>query len=538
MPVGRYEILETIGRGASSSVLKARDTLIGRIVALKTLQPSLGHGEWRERFLSEARILGQLSHPRIVSLYDVGIDESSGVPFLVMEYVAGQTLDRLLETARTSPQQMFAWGVALARALAYAHNRGIIHGDLKPANILVDEDGRVKLADFGIARLATHISESGLRGTPAFLSPEQILGQPTDGRSDLFSLGIVLYELATGQRPFPGHTPVAVCAQILKAAPKPPTGIDPALPPAIDRVLARCLAKNQAERYASGEELACELEAITRETATVAPKPARATRRAGVSRRLVWAASLLIVALFSSLAVGSLRSRLRLPPQPEAAFPAPKPPAELHPPVQPVGDVEVVPEPETVVATKSSERRSPSKSVAWRKAADPAPSAQSFAAQNSPKEMPQPKPTARAGTDVESSRSSAAAQLTIEIYAKPSDDTVVVFADHQVVFSTALAPGAIGQGEPLRAVRTLAPGQHHFGVALYKADKTLRTEKEALAELRKEASNLLAIRVSKRSKLFPLRGPGLQVGWPSETATSESDKNTNAPITKAPSSKF
>src|SRR5438309_3795455 len=143
MQLGRYEILEAIGRGASSTVFKARDTLIGRIVAIKTLHSRLNDPAWRERFMAEARIVGQLSHPRIVKLHDVGIEETSGAPYLVMEFVVGQTLEQHIVAGKTDFQQACIWGAALGRALACAHEQGIVHGDIKPANILINQDGRV-----------------------------------------------------------------------------------------------------------------------------------------------------------------------------------------------------------------------------------------------------------------------------------------------------------------------------------------------------------------------------------------------------------
>src|SRR5690242_5396654 len=149
MQLGRYEILEPIGLGASSTVFKARDTLIGRIVAIKTLQSGLTDPAWRDRFMAEARIVGQLSHPRIVKLHDVGIDETSGAPYLVMEYVVGETLEKYLAARKPQLQQALAWGAALARALSYAHQQGIVHGDIKPANIMINQDGRVMVTDFG-----------------------------------------------------------------------------------------------------------------------------------------------------------------------------------------------------------------------------------------------------------------------------------------------------------------------------------------------------------------------------------------------------
>src|SRR5580704_6540415 len=277
MQLGRYEVLEPIGRGASSTVFKARDTLIGRIVAIKTLQSGLNDPAWRERFMAEARIVGQLSHPRIVKLHDVGIDETSGAPYLVMEFVVGQTLEQYIASSKIEPQQAYSWGAALARALAYAHEQGIVHGDIKPANIMINQDGRVMLTDFGIARFAANVSQNGgLRGTPAYLSPEQIEGNPTDGRSDLFSLGIVLYQLATGQKPFQSDSVEAVCAQILKARISPPTKVNPMLPRGFDGIIERCLAKNPANRYANGEILSTELEAVARQPVPPArPKPVR-----------------------------------------------------------------------------------------------------------------------------------------------------------------------------------------------------------------------------------------------------------------------
>src|SRR5690349_2912271 len=330
MQLGRYEILEPIGLGASSTVFKARDTLIGRIVAIKTLQSGLTDPAWRDRFLAEARIVGQLSHPRIVKLHDVGIDETSGAPYLVMEYVVGETLEKYLAARKPQLQQAFAWGAALARALAYAHQQGIVHGDVKPANIMINQDGRVMVTDFGIARFAAHVSQLGsLRGTPAYLSPEQILGNPTDGRSDLFSLGIVLYQLTTGRRPFESDSLEAVCAQILRANITPPGKLNPMLPRAFDGIVARCLARNPQERYANGEILSNELEAAVREPfAPSRRKPSR-NRSAVKLWGYVGAAALLLAVVSAPLAALFYRHNLSLPPAPATVYPAPKPPAEM-----------------------------------------------------------------------------------------------------------------------------------------------------------------------------------------------------------------
>src|SRR5438309_5050794 len=312
MQLGRYEILEAIGLGASSTVFKARDTLIGRIVAIKTLHSGLNDPAWRERFMAEARIVGQLSHPRIVKLHDVGIDEITGAPYLVMEYVVGETLEQHIAARKTEPQQACGWGAALARALAYAHEQGIVHGDVKPANIMINQDGRVMLTDFGIARFSAHISQNGgLRGTPAYLSPEQIEGKPTDGRSDLFSLGIILYQLATGQRPFQSDSVQAVCAQIMKANATPPTKVNPLLPRAFDGIVARCLARNPEDRYANGEILSTELEALAREPQVLPRRKASRKRSVNVLRYAGGAVALLL-ALAASVAATLYRPNRRL----------------------------------------------------------------------------------------------------------------------------------------------------------------------------------------------------------------------------------
>src|SRR4029077_4020134 len=166
----------------------------------------------QKQFLREAQIVSQLSHPAIINLYDVGI-EGENVAYLVMEYIAGKTLQQVLSESPVPFPRACAWTADLAEALNRAHRAGIIHGDLKPANILVTDDGKVKLGDFGIARFATQVSGSGrMMGTPAYLSPEQIWGEPQTTRSDLFSLGIILYQMVTGAAPFEGSSVSAVCA--------------------------------------------------------------------------------------------------------------------------------------------------------------------------------------------------------------------------------------------------------------------------------------------------------------------------------------
>lgn len=516
MQLGRYEVLEPIGRGASSTVFKARDTLIGRIVAIKTLQSSVDDLAWRERFMAEARIVGQLSHPRIVKLHDVGIDETSGAPYLVMEFVVGQTLEQHIAAGKTDFQQTCTWGAALGRALAYAHEQGIVHGDIKPANILINQDGRVMLTDFGIARFAAHVSQNGgLRGTPAYLSPEQIEGNPTDGRSDLFSLGIVLYQLATGERLFQSDSVEAVCAQILKAKIAPPTKVHPALPRAFDGIIARCLARDPQDRYANGELLSAELESVARKPLGLPSRKATGRNRSlAITLRYAAATAVLLVSVLS-VAATFYKRNLKLPP-PLAMYPAPTAPSDL--PLwrdtqeisEPVPDVSEEAQPEPPPPPK----RPKSARIVKRPLAAPKTTSEVASAEPAPKASPAP-PSAE---QLASSARAATVPLTIEIAAQSTDGVISVFADHQLIFSTPLADVADAAGEPFRTSCTLVPGQHQLSVALYKADNSLRAEKQGLAELHDGETNLLAIRVVKHSKIFVLRGTGLEVTWPSGSA--------------------
>ena len=194
MQVGRYQILETLGSGAQGRVVRGFDPLIDRPVAIKLLSPELAHGEARTHFLREARVVGKLSHPAIITLHDMGIEESTSTPYLVMELVEGQSLEKMLGNGSVPFQTACAWAGQVASALHVAHRHNIIHGDIKPANILITTESRPKLTDFGMARLASHQrrGDTSLLGTPAYWCPEQIMGRPQDARSDIFSLGAVL----------------------------------------------------------------------------------------------------------------------------------------------------------------------------------------------------------------------------------------------------------------------------------------------------------------------------------------------------------
>ena len=285
MQVGRYQIVDIVGTGAHSRVARGFDPLIGRSVAIKLLPTELSRGEARERFLKEARVVGQLCHPSIITLHDMGIDEASQTPYLVMEFLEGQPLDQILSKGALPYPKACAWIADIATALTVAHRKGMIHGDVKPANILTTVEGRVKLTDFGIARLAKRDTmDSPLVGTPAYWCPEQIIGKPQDERSDLFSLGVVLYEMVTGRRPFDAATLPAICERVLSSTPLPPSHANPSLPASFDELMARCLAKDPGQRIASADEFANQLYPFARRKTSVPvaqPAPSfrsRATR--------------------------------------------------------------------------------------------------------------------------------------------------------------------------------------------------------------------------------------------------------------------
>jgi len=248
---GRFEAVRVLGRGAMGTVYLAEDRVIGRQVALKEIRAE-GGAEQRARFEVEFRAAGKLSHPNIATVYDAF--ESEGAYCIALEYVPGTSLaERLNAQPPLSIKESLKIAGQIAAGLDHAHRHGIVHRDVKPANILLGEDGFVKVTDFGIAKLASvDVTRTGVSlGTPAFMSPEQIEGGRVDGRSDQFSLAVILYRLLTGRRPFEGGSEAALFHRILHGDPERPSAVNPALPPAVDRVLLRGLSKDPAARFPS-----------------------------------------------------------------------------------------------------------------------------------------------------------------------------------------------------------------------------------------------------------------------------------------------
>ncbi len=260
--IGRYEILEEIGRGAMGVVFKGRDPLIGRDVAVKTITSGVAQSaDLLERFYREARAAGGLQHPNIVTIYELA--ESGGAPFIAMEYLEGESLEKMIARKPALPlATKLGYIVQTCRALDYAHRHGVIHRDVKPANIVVTRDEIVKVVDFGIARLgnASQTQTGVLLGTLAYMSPEQVRGQHFDARSDVWAMGVVFYELVTYQRPFTGENHAALLLSILQNEPPPIWRVFPECPVALERIIAKCLRKDEKERYSSMESLLKDVE--------------------------------------------------------------------------------------------------------------------------------------------------------------------------------------------------------------------------------------------------------------------------------------
>ncbi len=342
--LGAYEITSLLGAGGMGEVYRARDTRLDRTVAIKVLPPHLVSPERRQRFEREARAISALTHAHICVLHDVG--RHDGIDFLVMEYLEGETLADRLQKGALPLEQALRYGVEIAGALDVAHRHGIVHRDLKPGNVMLTKSG-AKLLDFGLAKLqvsdtrastASELSalstgakpltaEGSIVGTFQYMAPEQLEGRESDTRADIFAFGVMLYEMATGQRPFKGKSQASLIASILASEPLPISRLQPLSPPALDRVVATCLTKDPDERWQSAHDLLQELKWI-QEVASGPERPPVVSQRLK-RERLVWVVAAMAAAGLTGLVVSRWREATRetprtiqsfLPPPAKATF--------------------------------------------------------------------------------------------------------------------------------------------------------------------------------------------------------------------------
>jgi len=367
---GRYHLLRRLGHGSTATTYLAQDLLLGRRVAVKVFRPAfLVDPRDLARFEREARAAATVSHPNVVQVYDVGQDGETR--FLVMEWVDGSDLKHLVrDRAPLPPQEATQLVLDLLRGLAAIHRAGVVHRDVKPQNVLIDRSGRAKLTDFGIARTVrdTELTETGsVIGTAAYMAPEQATGQPVSPATDLYAVGIILYELLTGRLPFPGENPIDVLYRHVHEVPAPPRRFNPAIPPALEAVVLRALAKRPAERFGSAEAMAAAIEAAMASPQPLAPGstivPVPGPRASGrlvtrrvrpVARPRAWSAvamaggmTVLVLSLVVALTLASSAEPVPVP------TPAPKPlPSDATVPVVPEPSPTPVPTPEPAATSR------------------------------------------------------------------------------------------------------------------------------------------------------------------------------------------
>src|SRR5882672_10856585 len=330
--LGPYEILSSVGAGGMGEVYRARDTRLDRIVAIKVLPAHLAdRSELRERFEREAKTIASLNHPHICTLFDTG--QQDGIDYLVMEYLEGETLAQRLLKGPLPLEQVLQYAIEIADALDKAHRKGVTHRDLKPGNIMLTKSG-TKLLDFGLAKLKQEVAPANVQlsqlptandpltahgaivGTLQYMAPEQLEGKEVDARTDIFAFGAVVYEMATRKRAFEGKSQASVISAIMSSDPVPMSSLQPMTPPALDRVVKRCLAKETDERWQSADDLTNELKWIAEggSQVTLAPTvPGKSIRTLGRRGLILIVGTLLLVAVISSLATWNLKPA---PPQP------------------------------------------------------------------------------------------------------------------------------------------------------------------------------------------------------------------------------
>jgi serine/threonine-protein kinase len=310
--LSHYEIIGKVGAGGMGEVYRARDPRLGREVAIKVLHPSFSQNAKRlARFEQEARAASALNHPNVLAIHDVGHEK--GVPFLVTELLEGETLREKIESGSLTRRVAMEYAAQIAGGLAAAHGKNIVHRDLKPENVFITRDGHLKILDFGLAKLVEHdpdqpistespteaLTEAGaIVGTPGYMSPEQLHGEPADPRSDIFAFGVILYEMVSGRRPFSGSTAAEISASIMRDEPAPLSYAREPVSPTLDRVIRRCLEKNPADRFESAHDLAHMLRAVSDTGEVALIPPARLRNR-------IWLRPALVAVVVAAAAVAS-----------------------------------------------------------------------------------------------------------------------------------------------------------------------------------------------------------------------------------------
>jgi len=368
--IGKYTIVGVIGEGGMGRVYEAADPAIGRRVAIKVISLAVDTPETRARFFREAQAAGCLSHPNIITIHDIGGDTHES-PYIVMEFLEGSDLSRQLAGGLLSIERKIQVAVDICEGLEHAHEHGIIHRDIKPANVFITAQGHAKIVDFGLARgEVSDLTHTGtILGTPNYMAPEQILGEPIDQRADIFAVGVVLYELFSGRKPFAGDSVAATIYKVLQTEPPPVHTVDTALPPALSSVIQRAIAKDKTQRYQTIRELRDELVAMWmgRRTEPVDLTPFTVPlivadgRRTTPRRKAAWVAGGAVAALAATVGLAIIVSRSRPRAEPPTivagAAPAAASAAGSQPP--PVTTPATTPEKEQAVAAADTERVAP-----------------------------------------------------------------------------------------------------------------------------------------------------------------------------------